>query len=135
MQICKELSFPLQFQKMAPQKKQFAAADFASAQEAIVSLYREKARPAEAGSFFERFDSPPLEDCEFTSPPTVLLIGQYSTGKTSFIRHLIGDRDFPGMHIGPEPTTDAFTAITKGETDRCVPGSAATSDKKLCLRT
>jgi EH domain-containing protein 1 len=38
----------------------------------------------------------------------VLLVGQYSVGKTSFIRYLLG-RDFPGQRIGPEPTTDRFT--------------------------
>jgi GTPase SAR1 family protein len=37
-----------------------------------------------------------------------MLIGQYSVGKTSFIRYLLG-RDFPGQRIGPEPTTDRFT--------------------------
>jgi polynucleotide 5'-kinase involved in rRNA processing len=39
----------------------------------------------------------------FTLPhlakPQVLLIGQYSVGKTSFIRYLLG-RDFPGQRIG-----------------------------------
>ena len=34
----------------------------------------------------------------------MLLLGQYSTGKTTFIKHLLG-RDYPGIHIGPEPTT------------------------------
>lgn len=34
----------------------------------------------------------------------ILLVGQYSTGKTTFIRHLL-ERDFPGIRIGPEPTT------------------------------
>lgn len=36
-----------------------------------------------------------------------MLVGQYSVGKTSFIRYLIG-RDFPGQRIGPEPTTDRY---------------------------
>lgn len=35
-------------------------------------------------------------------------MGQYSVGKTSFIRYLLG-RDFPGQRVGPEPTTDRFT--------------------------
>jgi len=43
----------------------------------------------------------------------VLLLGQYSTGKTTFIRHLVGG-DYPSMHIGPEPTTDRFTALIHG---------------------
>jgi hypothetical protein len=37
-------------------------------------------------------------------------LGQYSVGKTSFIRSLV-KQDFPGQRIGPEPTTDRFTAI------------------------
>lgn len=42
--------------------------------------------------------------------PQVLLVGQYSVGKTSFIRYLLG-REFPGQRIGPEPTTDRFTGM------------------------
>ena len=34
--------------------------------------------------------------------------------KTTFIRHLVGG-DFPGQHIGPEPTTDKFMALVHGE--------------------
>jgi len=55
-----------------------------------------------------------IEDAEFDAKPMVLLIGQYSTGKTTFIRHLVGG-DYPGMHIGPEPTTDKFVALIHGE--------------------
>merc|ERR1711871_770630 len=52
----------------------------------------------------------------------VLLLGGYSTGKTSFIKFLIG-RDFPGGRIGPEPVTDGFRAVMFGE-DRIIPGNA-----------
>jgi len=51
-----------------------------------------------------------IKDSEFDAAPIVLLIGQYSTGKTTFLNHLLGE-DFPGMHIGPEPTTDKFMAL------------------------
>lgn len=44
------------------------------------------------------------EDPDFDAKPMILLVGQYSTGKTTFIRHLL-ERDFPGIRIGPEPTT------------------------------
>lgn len=43
----------------------------------------------------------------FFSRPMVMLVGQYSTGKTTFIRYLL-EQDFPGIRIGPEPTTDRF---------------------------
>jgi len=50
-------------------------------------------------------------------------MGQYSVGKTSFIKYLL-ERDFPGSRIGPEPTTDRFMAIMHNEEDRTVPGNA-----------
>lgn len=65
----------------------------------------------------------PLEDADFDNKPMVLLVGQYSTGKTTFIRHLI-EQDFPGMRIGPEPTTDSFIAVMHGPTEGVVPGNA-----------
>jgi len=43
----------------------------------------------------------------FLSLPQVLLLGQYSTGKTTMIRYLLG-RDYLGLHVGPEPTTDKY---------------------------
>ena len=69
--------------------------------------------------------SPMLEDPDFDGKPLVMLIGQYSTGKTTFIRWSLDraflvlivkaryllEKDFPGMRIGPEPTTDNFHII------------------------
>jgi len=52
-----------------------------------------------------------LRESEWHANPIVLILGQYSTGKTTFIKHLIGGHDFPGMHIGPEPTSDKFMAL------------------------
>jgi GTPase SAR1 family protein len=59
------------------------------------------------------FSDGEIKDNEFDAAPMVLLIGQYSTGKTTFVSHLLGE-DFPGMHIGPEPTTDKFMALFYG---------------------
>jgi GTPase SAR1 family protein len=53
----------------------------------------------------------------------VLIVGQYSVGKTSFIRSLLG-KDFPGQRVGPEPTTDRFVAVSYGEDERVMPGHA-----------
>ena len=66
-------------------------------------------------SRFHDFHSPPLDDADFDAKPMILLVGQYSTGKTTFIRYLL-EQDFPGIRIGPEPTTDCFIIITKVET-------------------
>lgn len=90
-------------------------------------LYRKKIRPLELSSKYGHFHSPPLSPSDFDSKPMVLLLGQYSVGKTSFIRYLLG-RDFPGQRIGPEPTTDRFVAILKGDSgDKIVPGAALCS--------
>ena len=75
---------------------------------------------------FPDFHSPSITQTDFDAKPMVLLMGQYSTGKTSFIRfpgfciiisitmllRFLLERDFPGANIGPEPTTDRFTGIT-----------------------
>jgi len=59
----------------------------------------------------------------------VLLLGQYSTGKTSFIQYLL-KKSFPGMRIGPEPTTDRFMSVMYGEEDRTIPGNALSVDQE-----
>ncbi|KAK0150608.1 EH domain-containing protein 2 [Merluccius polli] len=63
----------------------------------------------------------------------VLVMGQYSTGKTTFIKYLI-EQDFPGSRVGPEPTTDCFTAIMHGETEGIIPGNALTVDPRMPFR-
>ena len=70
------------------------------------------------GSFF----SPLLQEGDFEAKPSVLLLGQYSTGKSTFIKYLLG-RDYPGIHIGPEPTTDRFVVVHHGPADRTTPGN------------
>ena len=66
--------------------------------------------PLEMASKYSNFASPPMSYSDFEAKPMVLIIGQYSVEKTSFIRSLV-KQDFPGQRIGPEPTTDRFTAI------------------------
>ena len=93
-------------------------------------LYRTKILSLEQQYKFDEFASPSLTDTDFDSNPMVLLLGQYSTGKTTFIKYLL-ERDFPGAHIGPEPTTDRFVAVMHGREERVIPGNAlaASADK------
>ncbi|KAG1052072.1 hypothetical protein G6F43_005765 [Rhizopus delemar] len=63
----------------------------------------------------------------------MLLIDQYSTGKTTFIRHLL-DNKYPGEHTGVEPTTDRFLALMNGGEDRVIPGNAAAVNQDLPFR-
>ena len=92
----------------------------------LARLYRKKILPLELASRYGHFHSPPLSPSDFEAPPMILLLGQYSVGKTSFIRYLMG-RDFPGMRVGPEPTTDRFTAVLWGQQDKVIPGAALCS--------
>lgn len=118
----------------------------------LAKLYKKKILPLELSSRFGHFNSPPLSPSDFVAPPMVLLLGQYryvvemlhlakplladilltvvlvSVGKTSFIKYLLG-RDFPGIRVGPEPTTDRFTAVLWGPNDKIVPGAALCSQQ------
>jgi len=91
----------------------------------LKSIYNQHVRPFEASTFYNLFYDDFLNDAVFDSPPIVLLLGPYSSGKTTFIRHIL-QCDFPGMHIGPEPTTDRFMAIMHGSEPKVIPGNALT---------
>ena len=88
-------------------------------------MYHEKLLPFEEKYFFGNFHYQPISDSEIEAKPQVLLIGQYSTGKTSFISHLLG-RPYPQAHIGPEPTTDKFVAVVHGKDEKVIKGNSLT---------
>lgn len=94
---------------------------------ALKELYREKLLPLEEHYRFGAFHSPALEDADFDGKPMVLVAGQYSTGKTSFIQYLL-EQEVPGSRVGPEPTTDCFVAVMHGDTEGTVPGNALVVD-------
>ncbi|KAM6915286.1 EH domain-containing protein 3 isoform 2-T2 [Xenentodon cancila] len=106
---------------------------FQTVSDGLKKLYKTKLLPLEESYKFHEFHSPALEDADFDNKPMVLLVGQYSTGKTSFIRYLL-EQDFPGMRIGPEPTTDSFIAVMHGDTEGVIPGNALVVDPKKPFR-
>ena len=116
-------------------------------------------KPIEEAFKFSHFFSPFLTESDFDAKPSILLLGQYSTGKvcahievtpapppscsppqtnlpqpltlqTTFIKSLLG-RDYPGSHIGPEPTTDRFVVVYHGMDERRVPGNTLAVQKDL----
>ncbi|XP_005990842.1 EH domain-containing protein 4 [Latimeria chalumnae] len=99
----------------------------------LKALYSRKLLPLEETYRFHDFHSPALEEADFDNKPMVLLVGQYSTGKTTFIRYLL-EQDFPGMRIGPEPTTDGFIAVMHGDAEGVIPGNALVVDPKKPFR-
>lgn len=101
--------------------------------EGLKKIYKTKLLPLEEQYKFHDFHSPPLDDPDFDSKPMILLIGQYSTGKTTLIRYLL-EQDFPGIRIGPEPTTDRFIAVMYNDQDGVIPGNALVVDPKKQFR-
>lgn len=98
--------------------------------EGLKKLYGTKLKSIEKKYLFNEFHSPLLSDADFDAKPQVLMIGQYSVGKTSFIEYLLG-RSFPGQRIGPEPTTDRFVAVMHGPEERVIPGNALAVSKDM----
>ncbi|KAL8128711.1 hypothetical protein V2J09_017866 [Rumex salicifolius] len=88
----------------------------------LKKLYIEKLKPLETTYQFHDFVSPALTSSDFDARPMAMLLGQYSTGKTTFIKHLL-QCEYPGAHIGPEPTTDRFVCVMSGPDERTIPGN------------
>lgn len=93
-------------------------------------LYEEKLLPLEKDSHFHQFHQPEVPNAFFTSQPMILTVGQYSTGKTTFIQHLLG-HDYPTAQIGPEPTTDRFVCVCHGNQPQVIPGNTLVYDQTL----
>jgi ABC-type transport system involved in cytochrome bd biosynthesis fused ATPase/permease subunit len=69
-------------------------------------------RPLEEAYKFGHFFSPLMTESDFEAKPSVLLLGQYSTGKTTFIKFLLGREDgYPGTVIVPAAMLLKCTAI------------------------
>merc|ERR1719162_1890172 len=71
-------------------------------------LYEEVVLPIEFKAHFAHFATPPVTPEEFEARPQVLLVGQYSTGKTSMVKWLTG------------------CASVHGEEEQLIHGNAAT---------
>ena len=113
-----------------PRGQRMTAAQATGIVDALKEIYKAKVRPVEEALKFGSFYSPLLTDGDFEGKPNVLLLGQYSTGKTTFIKHLLGT-EYPGCNIGPEPTTDRFVVVMHGKEPRVTPGQtlAVQTDK------
>ena len=71
---------------------------------------------------FTKLCDPPYSEADVKAKPMLLLMGQYSTGKTTFIKALLNGQGYPGYHIGAEPTTDCFIAVMRGQDDDTISG-------------
>ena len=99
-----------------------------SISEGMKLLYLQKIKAIETEWKFNEFENPALTESDFESRPMVMLLGQYSVGKTTFIKYLL-DRDYPQAQIGPEPTTDRFVAVMHSHDERVTPGNTLAVQK------
>ncbi|GAA0146282.1 membrane traffic protein [Lithospermum erythrorhizon] len=108
--------------KSTKSMKKVSLSSVTSIVDGLKKMYSQYLKPLEVTYLFNDFASPSLIDSDFDAKPMVMLLGQYSTGKTTFIKHLLRS-DYPGAHIGPEPTTDRFVVVMNGPDERSVPGN------------
>jgi hypothetical protein len=78
------------FWKKDPVKKDI----YTNVAEGLRQVYKSKLLPLEETYRFHEFHSPQLDDSDFSAKPMVLLVGQYSVGKTTFIRYLLNVKFF-----------------------------------------
>ncbi|XAR67417.1 hypothetical protein NMG60_11002173 [Bertholletia excelsa] len=102
--------------------KKVTLASATSIVDGLKKLYVRKLKPLEITYLFNDFGSPLLTNSDFDAKPMIMLLGQYSTGKTTFIKYLLKS-GYPGSHIGPEPTTDRFVVLMNGPDERSIPGN------------
>ncbi|KAG4122787.1 hypothetical protein ERO13_D11G288300v2 [Gossypium hirsutum] len=116
----RQASITTQWFSSKPSKRYLS--NVTSIQDGLKKLYTRKLKPLEVTYCFNDFVSPLLTNSDFDAKPMVMLLGQYSTGKTTFIKHML-KCSYPGAHIGPEPTTDRFVVVMSGTDERSVPGN------------
>ena len=90
--------------------------------------YQDNLKPLEEIYRKFTYDHALIDDAYFYSRPLILLIGQYSSGKSTFVKYLL-EKDYPGIRIGPEPTTDKFVAVMHGKESSIIPGNALVIDQ------
>ncbi|KVI01097.1 Calcium-binding EF-hand [Cynara cardunculus var. scolymus] len=83
---------------------QTALSEVTSIVDGLKKLYNDKLKPLEVTYQYNDFVSPLLTNSDFDAKPMVMLLGQYSTGKTTFIKHMLksnypDERSIPGNTI------------------------------------
>ncbi|TKY46952.1 EH domain-containing protein 1 [Spatholobus suberectus] len=109
----------------AKSAKKVPASSVTSIIDGLKRLYLQKLKPLEVTYRYNDFVSPLLTNSDFDAKPMVLLLGQYSTGKTTFIKHMLRS-NYPGKKINccvsfAKPIIVLFTQ--SGLDERSIPGN------------
>merc|ERR1711936_920445 len=97
----------------------------------LFKAYDKYLLPLEVETLFSVLGDPPVSDADIKAKPILLTMGQYSTGKTTFIKALLNGCEYPGMHIAAEMSTDNFISVLRGPTDDSIPGNALVNNTQL----
>jgi GTP-binding protein EngB required for normal cell division len=92
--------------------------------ERIRDYYRDPLDPIATQFMFRR----PPTGGEMQRPPQILLLGNHSSGKSTFVNYLLG---MPVQKTGVAPTDDSFTIVTYGQTDSDRDGAAVVGNPDL----
>lgn len=90
----------------------------------IRECYRDPLEPLAQQFMFRR---PPTVG-ELQRPPQILLLGNHSSGKSTFVNYLLGDAV---QKTGVAPTDDSFTIITHGQIESDLDGHSVVSNPDL----
>jgi GTP-binding protein EngB required for normal cell division len=91
---------------------------------AVRRIYREAVDPLDEKYAFEKRPG----EGEIAGAPMVLFLGNHSSGKSTFVNHLLGQ---PVQKTGLAPTDDAFTVLAFGGADEERDGQAVVSNPSL----
>lgn len=99
--------------------------------EGLYQAYIDLVSPLERDSQFWTFHQEEMTAADFASKPMILVLGPYSTGKTTFIKNWLGNKEYTGAFIGPCMTTKQWVAVIKGDKDSQMHGFSAVADPCL----
>ncbi|XP_059155650.1 sarcalumenin-like isoform X2 [Physella acuta] len=98
----------------------------------LLKIYESTIQPLEDAYRFSDLNKDSLLGAEIKAKPLILLIGPWSTGKTSLINYLLGLENSPQkLHTGAEPTTSDFFIIQNGPQYRTIKGMQLITDQRL----
>uniref|UniRef100_A0A5S6QE30 EH domain-containing protein n=1 Tax=Trichuris muris TaxID=70415 RepID=A0A5S6QE30_TRIMR len=98
--------------------------------DALAMFYTAKIKPAEEQLLPTAYSRAPLTDREITCMPSVLFVGEYSTGKTTLINHIL-QTTYTGSKVGTGPTTANFFILVYGTAEHIIPACRAAQERAL----
>lgn len=95
----------------------------------LSDIHRTKIKPLEEATRYPDLRKYTATEADVFAKPIVLVVGPWSTGKSTLINYLLGAAETANnLYTGVEPTTADFTVISYGHTSRIVEGKILVAD-------